>query len=57
MAKKKVRPFRAVKAVKSAAREAVGQPPPAQVLPDKKKSRQSKPKHKTTLVRLLEENH
>jgi hypothetical protein len=54
MAKKKVRPFRAVKAVKSAAREAVGQPPPAQVLPDKKKSRQSRPKHKTTLARLLE---
>ena len=57
MAKKKIRPFRAVKAVKSAAREVIGEPPPSRTLPDKKKNRQAKPKHKTTLARLLAENH
>jgi hypothetical protein len=54
MAKKKVKPFRAVKAVKSAAREAIGEPPPSHALPDKKKNRQARPKHKTTLARLLD---
>ena len=51
--KKKIKPFRAVKAVKSAAREAIGEPPPTQVLPDQKRNRKARPKHKATLARLL----
>ena len=53
MAKKKVKRFRAVKAVKGAARETIGMPPPARVVPDKRKEKVEK--HKPTLGRLLEE--
>ena len=53
MARKKLKPFRAVKAVKAAARAALGAPPPTQVVPDLKKSRKARPKHKETLARLL----
>jgi len=50
--KKKLKPFRAVKAVKGAAREKIGQPPAARVVPDKRKEKVEK--HKPTLGRLLE---
>ena len=53
--KKKTRPFRAVTAVKSAAREHIGSPPPARIVPDTKKDRQAQPKHKPTLSDLLRE--
>jgi len=51
--KKKLKPFRAVKAVKEMARERIGAPKTEQVVPDKKKAPE---KHKATLRRLLEEN-
>lgn len=50
--KKKVKKFQAVTAVKELARERVGAPPPARVVPNKKKDPQ---KHKPTLDKLLEE--
>jgi hypothetical protein len=50
--KKKLKKFRAVKAVKAAAREQVGTPPPAQVEAAKPRTRE---KHKPTLGRLLAE--
>ncbi len=49
--KKKPKPFRAVKAVKSAVRAHVGMPPPERVEPDLTKK--SRPKHKPTLGKLL----
>ncbi|MFB3915806.1 MAG: hypothetical protein ACE14M_03695 [Terriglobales bacterium] len=54
MKKKKPKPFRATKAVKSAAREAIGTPPPTRRLPDQKKK--TSEKHKATLGQLLEES-
>lgn len=54
MAKRKKRKvFRAVKAVKEAAREKVGAPPATRRVPDKKKRHREK--HKATLQRLLGE--
>jgi len=50
--KNKLKPFRAVKAVKELARERIGAPRPEQVVPDKKK-RRSTEKHKPTLGELL----
>ncbi len=52
--KKKLKPFRAVKAVKAIARETVGTPPATRRDPDRKKD--SKEKHKPTLGRLLSES-
>jgi hypothetical protein len=52
--KKKVKPFRAVVAVKALARERIGEPRPAQVVPDRKKKKESAEKHKATLGQLLE---
>ncbi len=52
--KKKPKPFRAVKAVKSVARELLGTPPPTRRDPDQKK--QARAKHKPTLGELLREN-
>ncbi len=49
--KKKIKPFRAVTAVKSAAREHIGAPPPTRHVPNITKK--SKPKHKPTLPKLL----
>lgn len=49
--KKKI--FRATKAVKEAAREQIGSPPPTRMVPDKKKRRPQK--HKPTLGKLLNE--
>jgi len=51
--KKKVKPFRAVAAVKALARERIGEPRPAQVVPDRKKKKKSAEKHKATLGRLM----
>jgi hypothetical protein len=50
--KKKVKPFRAVTAVKELARERVGRPPSEKIVVEKKKKA---PKHKTTLGKLLDE--
>ncbi len=50
--KKKVKRFQAVQAVKELARERVGSPPAAKVVPHKKKDSE---KHKATLGKLLEE--
>ncbi len=52
MKKKRPKPFRAVTAVKSAARETLGMPPPTRRDPDVKKERREK--HKPTLSKLLE---
>jgi len=49
--RKKPKPFRAVEAVKAAAREKIGSPPPARRVPDAKKQRRQK--HKPTLGKLL----
>ena len=51
--KKKRKPFRAVKAVKEAAREKLGAPPVTRRVPDKKK--QPRERHEPTLGRLLDE--
>ncbi len=51
--KKKPKPFRAVTAVKSAAREKIGAPPPTRRQPDVTKK--SRPKHKPTLGEILSE--
>jgi len=49
--RKKPKPFRAVDAVKAAAREKIGSPPPTRREPDLKK--ESRQKHKPTLGKLL----
>jgi len=54
--KKKLKPFRAVTAVKALARERIGAPPPEQVVPDRKKKKKASEKHKPTLSRLLGED-
>jgi hypothetical protein len=51
--KHKVKPFRAVTAVKAAAREKIGRIPASRVVPDRKKKKQEK--HKPTLGKLLGE--
>ncbi len=53
MKKRKPKPFRAVKAVKSLARERIGAPPPTRRAPDVTKERREK--HKPTLRKLLNE--
>ena len=50
--KKKLKRFRAVQAVKELARERMGSPPAAKVVPHKKKHPE---KHKPTLGKLLDE--
>ncbi len=50
--KKKLKRFGAVKAVKELARERVGAPPTAKLVPHKNKTAE---KHKATLGKLLEE--
>jgi hypothetical protein len=50
--KKKIRRFQAVQAVKELARERMGAPPAAKVVPHKKKN---PAKHKVTLGKLLDE--
>ncbi|MFB3815656.1 MAG: hypothetical protein ACE14L_16260 [Terriglobales bacterium] len=53
MARKKPKPFRATQAVKSAAREVIGAPPPTRAVPVKKKKAHEK--HKPTLRDWLSE--
>lgn len=53
--KKTKKQFRAVKAVKAAAREQIGAPPPTKLVPDRKKKARGREKHKPTLGQLLEE--
>jgi hypothetical protein len=53
MKKRKPKPFRASKAVKSLARERIGTPKPTRRLPDEKKD--ATRKRKPTLGELLEE--
>lgn len=51
--KKKPKKFSRVEAVKALARERIGAPPPAKVVPGKKK-RDKAEKHKATLGEMLE---
>ena len=51
--KKKPKPFRAVTAVKAAAREQIGAVPPSRRLPDPKKAKAER--YKPTLANLLKE--
>jgi hypothetical protein len=51
--KKKVRRFRAVQAVKAMAREQIGTPPAARVVPDRREKKTQK--HKPTLRKMLEQ--
>jgi len=53
--KSKPKPFRAVTAVKAAAREKIGTPPAARVVPNRKRKKQEKQKHKPTLGKLLQQ--
>lgn len=53
--KKKSKPFRAVKAVKALARERIGEPRAAQIVPGRKKDKSAE-KHKPTLEKLLRED-
>jgi hypothetical protein len=53
MPRKKAKRFRAVEAVKAMARERIGTPPAARVIPDRKKTK--KQKHRLKLENLLDE--
>jgi hypothetical protein len=53
--KKKSKSFKAVTAVKALARDRIGEPRPAQVVPDRRKKKPAE-KHKPTLGQLLEED-
>jgi hypothetical protein len=52
--KKKIKPFRAVKAVKEMARDRIGAPRPKQVVPDRRKKKLAG-KHKPTLEQLQDD--
>ena len=52
---KKPKPFRAAAAVKAAAREKIGAPPPTRAEPVDKKRRVKKEKHKPSFSKLLQE--
>jgi len=51
--RRKPKPFRAASAVKAAAREKIGTPPPTRAEPSTKKRKVKQPKHKPTLGELL----
>jgi hypothetical protein len=53
--KKKTKPFTAVEAVKTMAREQIGSPPGLRVVPDRKKKKKRTQKYKPTLGKMLEE--
>jgi hypothetical protein len=53
--KKKQKSFSAVKEVKAMARERIGEPPSSRVVPDRKKKKKAKEKHKPTLSELLDQ--
>jgi hypothetical protein len=52
---RKPKPFKATAAVKAAAREKIGAPPPTRATPTTKQRKAKAPRHKTTLDKLLEE--
>ncbi len=52
---RKPKPFKASAAVKAAAREKIGTPPPTRTKLSNKKSKAKSPKHKPTLGKLLGE--
>jgi hypothetical protein len=52
--RKRLKTFRAVKAVKELARERIGAPPAGQITADKKKKAKRSLKHKLTLGQLLQ---
>ncbi|HTE91396.1 MAG TPA: hypothetical protein VK639_20780 [Terriglobales bacterium] len=54
--KKKPKPFTAVEAVKTMAREQIGAPPGLRVVPDRKKKKKRTQKHKPTLGKFLAED-
>jgi hypothetical protein len=54
--KRKPRPFRAAAAVKAAAREKIGAPPPTRATPTPRQKKAKSPKHKPTLGDLLTED-
>jgi hypothetical protein len=54
---RKPKPFSAASAVKAAAREKIGTPPPTRAEPSTKKPKSKSPKHKPTLGKLLEEEN
>jgi len=51
--KRKPKAFRAASAVKAAARELIGSPPPTRAAPSDKKRKEEAQKHKPTLGKLL----
>ena len=51
--KKKPKPFTAVEAVKTMAREQIGAPPASRVVPNRKEKKSEK--HKPTLAKLLDD--
>jgi hypothetical protein len=53
---RKPKPFRAAAAVKAAAREAIGTPPPTRTAPSDKKRKGKAEKHKPTLSKLLRDS-
>ena len=53
---RKPKPFKASTAVKAAAREKIGTPPPTRAEPSTKKRKAKSPKHKPTLDKLLDES-
>jgi hypothetical protein len=53
--KKKLKPFRAVKAVKEMARDRIGAPRPEQVVPDRREKKAAG-KHRPTLTQLIQQN-
>lgn len=53
---RKPKPFKASAAVKAAAREKIGTPPPTRAAPSSKKRKSKSSKHKPTLGNLLEES-
>jgi hypothetical protein len=53
---RKPKPFKASAAVKAAAREKIGAPPPTRTEPSVKKRKAAPPKHKPTLEKLLNQD-
>lgn len=54
--RRKPKPFKAASAVKSAARQKIGTPPPTRTEPSTKGHKAESPKHKPTLGKLLDED-
>lgn len=52
---RKPKPFKASAAVKAAAREKIGTPPPTRATPTTQQRKAKSPKHKPTLDKLLED--